>query len=341
MPSITLHLGGSGQVANSSNASDTVPSFLPQQGVLPIPQTSSRSLFKSSTNARDPIERIIRDDAIAEALRSEEPLTDHDDSVGDEEFLLCLPRKNQANEIHSKTTMKKYPSNHVGFLVESPSHSSLVSSRSGSFSRRCSSLASSPAPTVFEEGSPIKKSCDLCGLNKCETSYDTFTTSSSLSDCNPSDLMSSPKCSRTKTLCATKDRLSVCSMLSTSSLCGLDIVHEASLGNQGSNKAHVLLQSNSSEYPASTGVFRPLRSELSLNSLGLSVDSTDVGPNQRDLFSPPVTGGLRTNTQISPRDLCTPPTVRGVRTSQQMLSPPPLQCRATTRLSYDAFPVWH
>jgi len=266
-------------------------------------------------------------------------LTDDDDSYNDvdnADFFLCLPRKNQANETYSTTSTKKYPlkSSHVSLLADSPSNSLFTSARSGSFSRRCGSLASSPTPTVFEEGYQTKKTVHPIGTqegvhewNKCETPDETFTTVSSQYG-DPSATIASSKYSRAKAMSASKDRLSVCSMLSTSSLCGLDIVHEASLGKQGSNKVPVSSQSKASEYLTTTGMFKSLQSELSLTSFGLSVDSTEVGPNQRDLFTPPVTSGLKANKHISPRDLCTPPVIEG-RTSKQMLSPPPLRC------------VWH
>jgi hypothetical protein len=69
---------------------------------------------------------------------------------------------------------------------------------------------------------------------------------------------------------------------------------------------------HSAESPAASMFFRPMRSELSLNSLGLSVDSGgDACNDQRDLFTPPVT------------------TSRG---SRYMLSPPPLRPHAATSL---------
>lgn len=363
MPSITLNL----QSGQDAHLCDTSPSFLPRQ--VPIAQNKCRSLFDPSKNAGDPLEQIIRADAIAEAARSNDPLTDEDSDIDgdDANFLLCLPRANQENESHYKSLKKKFPlkSSHAGFLEDSPILSPLLNnSKNGSFIRRskCSdhsfhSLSSSPAPTIFEEDfATLEKGTSkrpyhpmstiegsLQGLNKRETSDETFTTFCSLSDCDVSDIMASPKYSRTKALCATKDRQSACSMLSMSSLCGLDIVHEASLGNEVNDKVPALMPSESSEFPIFAGMFKPLRSELSLNSLGLSVDSLDAGMDQRDLFTPPVAAGVARNAKqvISPRDLFTPPVGAGVRNNTQMLSPPPLRCRATSPLPFDTYQRWN
>ena len=72
---------------------------------LPYPaprqrQNSSRSLFDMST---DPLEWILRADAIAEAERMNEPLTDdeedNDNEGVDANFFLCLPSVDEANRI--------------------------------------------------------------------------------------------------------------------------------------------------------------------------------------------------------------------------------------------------
>ena len=60
------------------------PSFLPR----PVPASNtSRSLFGSDGSLNDPpFERILHADAVAEAAKSEEPLTDDEDSEEDDEF---------------------------------------------------------------------------------------------------------------------------------------------------------------------------------------------------------------------------------------------------------------
>lgn len=312
MPLITFGLRSSGQSSHSSNMFDrTKPSFLTSQ-----------------TNGLDPIERIIRADAIAEAAKSEEPLTDDDDNDidgDDTDFFLCLPRENQASKINPKTSTKKYwlKSTHVSFVAQPPSPSLLVLPNSENFSKHCASLASLPTPA----------SQGCIQLNKCETSDETSSTFISV-DGDTSDTKISQKYSCTKATCATNDRQFACSTLSSSSLRGLDILHE------GKQIHPMPSQSKSSEYQvASTGMFKSLPSELSLNSLGLSEDSTVAGRSGQDLRPPPAMMGLLTNRQISPRDLCTPPVVGA--TVQQMLSPPPLQVRATTTVSCHTLPSWN
>jgi len=324
MSSITLNLPPR-RDSNSSHPCGASWSFLPRQ--VPMSENKSRSLFDSSKNSRDPLEPILRADAIAEAARSNEPLTDEDSDIegDDKDFLLCLPRANE--ETHSRSLKNKppYKLNHAGFRTNSPLLSpsfnksgNMSSVRRSKFSDH--SLSSSPAPTIFEEGfagarypTPAHDWGLQC-LNKRETSDGTFTTTCSLSDCDVSDAMASPKYPHAKAFCATKERHSVSSMLSMSSLCGLDIVHETSLGDRVGDKVPVLLPSDSSEFPISTGMSKPLRSELSLNSLGLSVDSNDMGIVQRDLFTPPL--------------------VTCARNSKQMLSPPPLRYRATSPVPF-------
>ena len=152
MPSITFGVRSSGQSSHSSNLLDRFkPSFL-----------------NSQTNGLDPIERIIRADAIAEAAKSEEPLNDDDDNDidgDDTDFFLCLPRENQASKINPKTSTKKYllKSNHVSFVAQPPSPSPLVLPKSEIFSKHCASLASLQTPA----------SQGCIQLNKCETSDET------------------------------------------------------------------------------------------------------------------------------------------------------------------------
>lgn len=387
MPSITLSIPSSAGRARSlslhdaDDAASRSPKFLPRTVPGKTLQPKSRSLFDASSARTDPLERILRADAIAEAARSDEPLTDDDsDDDGDEGgFLLCLPQSSSQETDGSqlsgspkkKNFSFKQSSHGTGsFRSGSPTLSSSSinkPSRHGHFTRRskcgdCTSsfhsLTSPPAPTIFEEGfATLDKDNDLGhpmstlegslqGLNKRETSDATFTTFCSLSDCDFSDIMASPKYPRSsKALSSTKDRQSVCSMLSmSSSLCGLDIVHETSMGIEATyDKFPTLGQSGSSEAPASVGMFKPLRSELSLNSLGLSMDSLDAlgaGENHRDLYDP-IPGARNTiKRSLSPRDLFTPPVGTDARTSKQMLSPPPLKCRENSPTPFNTYQRW-
>eukprot|EP00578_Thalassiosira_sp_NH16_P019933 CAMPEP_0181099826 /NCGR_PEP_ID=MMETSP1071-20121207/12864_1 /TAXON_ID=35127 /ORGANISM="Thalassiosira sp., Strain NH16" /LENGTH=943 /DNA_ID=CAMNT_0023182509 /DNA_START=102 /DNA_END=2932 /DNA_ORIENTATION=+ len=337
MPSITLNLHQSGQDAHPSQACGSSPSFLPRP--IPVPQNKSRSLLFDLPNARDcALERIIRADAIAEAARSDEPLTDEDSDVDgdDADFLLCLPQPNSYESHPPKRKSPLIPSC-ADIRVESYSFNKRAESplfnksRNGSFTRRSkfsdNSLRGS-SPTIFEgefasivemgtskrPSNPIPTSHEGL-LNKRETSDATFTTFCSLSDCDASEIMASPKYLRTKALGLTRDRQSKCSLLSMSSLCGLDIVHEASLGAKLHDKVPALMSSESAEFSAA--MFKPLhRSEFSMNSLGLSVDSADAGMGSRDLFTPPIT--------------------MGGRNTKQVLSPPPLRCRVPSPLSSGA-----
>lgn len=117
------------------------------------------------------------------------------------------------------------------------------------------------------------------------------------------------------------------SMKSMTSLCGLDIVHESAQKQADSrarreDSCHSLLlamkssSSGSSEFGPSPSFSSPPsgcaaaarmpRSELSLNSLGLSVDSLETGAAelaQRDLFTPPIVRGGRANPSLSPPPL--------------------------------------
>lgn len=270
---------------------------------LPIPKSCSCSFFESPTNNEGPVERLIRADAITDAARLEKPLVDNNKSninADNAGFMLCLPQKNQSR---ASAPADKPP----------PSYSSLVLPKSESY-----------------EKNVLETEEDLPCLNKRQTSDGYSTPFCSLSGCDHTNIMASPKYSRTRALGATKDRLSVSSVLSSSSLYGFDIVHQdkTSLGNQCSQNALALSQSKSSEEQALPGTSRPLRSELSSNSLGFSVDSADIGANQRELCTPQISTGLRVSKQISPRDLFTPPVVGGGGTSQHRLSPPPLRLPA-------------
>ena len=316
MPSITLNHQGGGR--DDDHSSSHSPSFLPRP-VSVSHQNKSRSLFDSSSlkSSADPLRRILQADAIAEAGRSDEPLTDDEDEEN-ADFLLCLPQVNQESEKHHNNNVKPLKTaSHAGFRTESPylnrraeSPSFMSVMRRNKYSEHSLHGLSSPTtPTIYEEefanimNSVSQRSLHSMptaeeGLKKREPSDATFCT---LSDCESSEFISYCR-STTKALGAWKDRPSVGSLLSMTSLCGLDIVHEA--GGEIHDNA-VLLPSVSSEFSAY--MFKPLRrselSERSMNSLGLSLDSTD-------------------QVQVDQRDLCTP--TPPVATRKSMLSPPPL-----------------
>ena len=274
------------------------PSFLPR----PVPASNtSRSLFGSDGSLNDPpFERILHADAVAEAAKSEEPLTDDEDSEEEDTFLLRLPQSNQENDnkalkTSQHTEKKLSKSSSTSFRTESPYFNRRAESPSLKVMRRNKwsdlSMTSPTTPTIFEDGlapamNPphvtIEWSSSQTSLHVPKT--ETFATLCSLSDCDASEIVvTSPK--NKKSFCCLKGRQSVTSMLSMTSLFGLDIVHEAGLMED--NKVSVVMsRSESSEFSAS--LFRPLglvRSEFSMNSLGLSVDS-DI--DQRELFTPPV-----------------------------------------------------
>lgn len=302
------------------NAPGASPSFLPRP--VPVDQNKSRSLFDSS---RNPLESILRADAIAEAAKSNDPLTD-EESDDDDVVLLEAP-----------SDRKKFPfKSHVDFRIESPSFNRRAESPSfKSFMRRKSDhsltlrgLASPLTPTIYEEfdckslldpslhtsmqSSSSHRSLQQNGphteglLHKRETSNSTFATCCSLSDCE-SDITSPkyPRC--TKALSISYDRQSMCSLMSMNSLCGLDIVHETSSVEMNDSLPVLLQPSSSSEF--SSTMFKPLaRSDFSMDfsmhSLGLSVDSSEF--DQRDLFTPPVVGVRR--------NMFSPPPLRRGRT---------------------------
>ena len=111
MPSITLNHRGGGR--DDDHSSSHSPSFLPR----PVPlshQNKSRSLFDSSLKSADPLRRILQADAIAEAGRSDEPLTDDEDEEN-EDFLLCLPQVNQESEKHHNNAKPLKTASHAGF----------------------------------------------------------------------------------------------------------------------------------------------------------------------------------------------------------------------------------
>ena len=286
------------------------PSFLPKF----LPGTKSRSLF-DSTHAYDPVEGILRADAIAEAAKSNEELTD-DESDSEEpgsDFVLCSPKVNASKMLHG---MEKRPNRgtlfplKTGARAESPSCGRPRASSIGSIKRRNRSFSSPAPPTIAEEGFPKFEETPHKDLTSNESTLCSFF------DCN--DHMKSPLHSHQMPptigfpMKTTGLDHPHSSLLSMASLCGLDIVDDESPADELRDKVSASLPSESSqlfkhaeesETSMGYGCFRPMRSELSSNSLGLSVDSAGDA-DQRDLFTPPIT------------------------TMRNMHSPPPLPKRA-------------
>eukprot|EP01082_Thalassiosira_pseudonana_P010718 g9830.t1 g9830 contig4:671981-673957(-) len=340
LPSITLP---GNQQSHEDENRPKKQSFLPRP--LPRAQKKSRSLFNPS-NYMDPIQKILEADAIAEAARSNEPLTDDDSDTESNAFLLCLPRVSNCGRSRGSATLEtesrhSFTSGVSRERVESPAFHESSKGSLGfhglSSPIACAIPEDSLSPMELEDNhhpassfTPVSSGC----FKNRGTSDANFSTFCSLSDCDSSDNIASPRhalrppssgCLKSTGLdieapqFRPRDRSSVCSFLSMTSLCGLDIVHESSNGDEMNDRVPVLMSSESSELfkhraesPAASMFFRPMRSELSLNSLGLSVDSGgDACNDQRDLFTPPVT------------------TSRG---SRYMLSPPPLRPHAATSL---------
>lgn len=284
------------------------PSFLPKF----LPGTKSRSLF-DSTHAYDPVEGILRADAIAEAAKSNEELTD-DESDSEEpgsDFLLCSPKVDASKMLHG---MEKRPNRgnlfplKAGARAESPSCGRPRASSIGSIKRRNRSFSSPAPPTIAEEGFPKFEE----NPNKDLTSNES--TLCSLFDCN--DHMKSPLHSHQMPptigfpMKTTGLDHPHSSLLSMASLCGLDIVDDESdelrdkvSASLPSESSQLFKHAEESETGMGYGCFRRMSSELSSNSLGLSVDSAGDA-DQRDLFTPPIT------------------------TMRNMYSPPPLPKRA-------------
>ncbi len=287
------------------------PSFLPKF----LPWTKSRSLF-DSTHAYDPVEGILRADAIAEAAKSNEELTD-DESDSEEpgcDFVLCSPKVNASKMLHG---MEKRPNRGTLFPLKAGARAESLScgrpraSSIGSTKRRNRSFSSPAPPTIAEEGFPKFEE----NPNKDLTSNES--TLCSFFDCN--DYMKSPLHSHQMPptigfpMKTTGLDHPHSSLLSMASLCGLDIVDDESPADELRDKVSASLPSESSqlfkhaeesETGMGYGCFRPMPSELSSNSLGLSVDSAGDA-DQRDLFTPPIT------------------------TMRNMHSPPPLPKRAS------------
>ena len=263
------------------------PSFLPRF----LPAAKSRSLFHSS-HADDPIEQILRADAIAEAAKSNEELTDDEsDSEGPgSDFLLCSPKSNASKMLHK---MEKRPTRRAtlplkpGHRAESPSFGRCRASSIGSLKKRTRSFSSPTTPTIAEEG---LSSFEAIFGNSSTSNEGTLQGSTgrykssfcSLSDCDDTTTSHHHSHPMPTSIGVGMKTIGMdyphSSLLSMSSLCGLDIVDEST--DELRDKVSASL--------SSVGMVGLRRSEFSQNSLGLSVDSVGDG-EQRDLFTPPVT----------------------------------------------------
>jgi hypothetical protein len=283
------------------------PSFLPRP--LPVAQMKSRSLFNSVS---DPIQRIIQADAIVEASRYNEPLTDDESDIeASDAFLLCLPQP-KSSMCYGNNEQPPQTNFHDGFKSPFELSGELTGNHSFSSSRDSHPSFSSPvAFSSISDDITLTKRGGVKPRGMSESTYSTHCSFSDESGGNFAYAKHHPSRSSSCGLKRTGLEQSVSSMLSSmNSLCGLDIVHE-SIQSKPEEKETVsfLMSSESSEFfrrEPSSSYLKSLRSEQSLNSLGLSVDScTSVS---RDLFTPPITTS---------------------RNSRQMLSPPPLRSRNT------------
>ncbi len=270
------------------------PSFLPRF----VPSAKSRSLF-NSPRVDDALEQIIRADAIAEAAKSNEELTDDEsDSEGPgSDFLLCSPKAHASKLLHK---MEKRPTKAAlpvkpGYRAESPSFGRSRTSSIGSLKKRTRSFSSPTTPTIAEEGLPnfdatfskstTSNECTHQGFGHRDRSAATLSSYCSLSDCDDSAYHS-------HIMMPTSIDVGMKNTgISMTSLCGLDIVDESV--DEFRDKVPASLPSESSQNTkqaegSDMGVLGLRRSELSQNSLGLSVDSVGDA-EQRDLFTPPLT----------------------------------------------------
>jgi hypothetical protein len=260
-----------------------MPGFLPQP--LPATQLKSRSLFHPVS---DPLQRIIQADAIAEASRFNDPLTDDEsDLEGGDEFLLCMPKQKSGNDLFFRKS--RYPSRNSN----QGSQSSL--NLSSSDGRDSTPTLTSP---VAYSSTYHDQWANSTGKGLSDS---TFSTHFSSDDSAGNFAYARKHPTRPSAFLKSSGlEQSACSLLSMNSLCGLDIVHETE------GKVSILPSSESfgqfEQGEASFG-HKFLRSEQSFNSLGLSVDSSIDA--SRDLFTPPMS--------------------TTARSSRQMLSPPPLK----------------
>ncbi|KAL3817319.1 hypothetical protein ACHAXA_003942 [Cyclostephanos tholiformis] len=288
MPSITLNLETiEGQHGLSLSKS---PSFLPRP--VPFVQGGTRSLFDTT---KDPIEGILLADAIAEAAKSNEPLTDDEGSEFEgnhSDFLLSLPLSDHRSGDSHVAPLSSVPS-----LDLPQAETNLMTVRRRySFRPRRPSVDSAdvlgdpwdaigghvPSGAVVQEGLNKRAFSDaaLRDSPSAPSSMELATSVPKYSRPNASDsdavmlmgLGPSPSAA-------------ACSLLSMSSLCGLNIIHEMSDPSFHASTPQLPL----SESPECAGAAVKLfRSEFSECSLGFSIDSNDGCVYQRDLFTPPV-----------------------------------------------------
>ncbi|KAL7471445.1 hypothetical protein ACHAXS_011734 [Conticribra weissflogii] len=327
VPSITLHSFDQSGTTPSRNES-TVSRALCLPRPVPMPLNKSRSLLYASS-ADDPIVRILRAEAIAEASRSNEPLTDDDSDADDSGFFLSSPQFSSVNGAQPA------PRQSHSFRQKSDFRDSKISERNGDKAKiepkpvgpataHLSQLRASPpvtdckgttqVRTNFTQQSKAGFSFAPMPMSSCLRAASDATSSSifSFSDCDSVDDMFSPKHHRRKHFVSFDDsnesrnnqsrgRESVNSILSISSLHGLDIVNESC--DQLCSKIPQMPRDAAS----SSTYVKPMRSELSLNSLGLSVDSySDFGMSDRNLSTPDLIISGHNRTALSPPSLKTP-----------------------------------
>ena len=312
MPSITLNLetigGGCQRVPSRS------PSFLPRP--VQFVRGGSRSLF-DTTN--DPIEGILLADAIAEAAKSNEPLTDDEGSEfgGDHsDFLLSMPSfENRREADPGRVTSSPVPSSKAR-------QAETAARKRFPFRPRTTAAAGIHAPSLHsrpsldnEPGDPWEavggsapSSATAAHEGPDERAFSDAARRDRPSEPSRSEIPTSgPNCPRPSardadvvapTRADQPPSSAACRMLSMSSLCGLSIPHEIQPGGgagsdydfrrHASTTTPQLPPSESSEFAAAGIKPYLFRSEFSENSLGFSLDSNDGCVYQRDLFTPPV-----------------------------------------------------
>jgi len=327
VPSITLHsFDQSGAIPSWNKATVSRDSCLPRP--IPMPQNKSRSLLHASSSD-DPILRILHAEAVAEAARSNEPLTDDDSDADDSGFFLSSPQFNSVNGSHPKprgnqSLGQKSDVHDFNAITETNGNKARVGPMPvGPATAQLSQLHTSPLVTDCLNTAQVRKNFSLQSkpgfsfapvpMSSCFRALSDATSSSmySFSDCDSIDDMFSPKHHRKKPFVSFDDsneshnnqsrgRESVNSILSMSSLHGLDIVNET---NQLSSKIPLMPR----DAVASATHMKPMRSELSLNSLGLSVDSySDLGMADRNLSTPDLITSGHNRTALSPPPLQPP-----------------------------------
>ena len=274
---------------------------------MPSVQGGSRSLFDTT---KDPIEGILLADAIAEAAKSNDPLTDDEGSEfgGDHsDFLLSMPFSDHRREADlGRGTSSPAPSSNA--------HQPETATRKRlSFRPRTTVAAGIHAPSLHGRqsldngpGDPreaVGGSAPSSAVAALEGPNERAFSDAARRD-RPSEpsragiATSSPRCPHPSASDAGVVASAACSLLSISSLCGLSILHEIQpRGVAGSDydfcryastTTPQLPPSKSSDFAVAGIKPHLFRSEFSENSLGFSLDSNDGCVYQRDLFTPPV-----------------------------------------------------